>query len=150
MKINNVTFTGEYLPKEAQESLQKIVNKMKLANKHPENAGVLDDFDYLTTLETTDLDGNKKTFVDKGLEANPAGKAYNKVSSITMDKVELIIDNKTGEIVSLEAPDGMLYPNLYKKVTSFLRLLNEQFGNPQIVEKKYVNPLRTLLHLIRN
>ncbi len=57
----------------------------------------------------------------------------------TLGKTELVINNKTGEIIDWEKPLLTGWNRIMKKIDNSLKTLNEQYDNSAVVKKKKIS-----------
>lgn len=60
-------------------------------------------------------------------------------SLLTIGKTELVINNKTGEIIDFYKPFFTTWKNIMKKVSECISIFDSNFNNPDIVKKKKIN-----------
>ena len=72
---------------------------------------------------------------DRGLR-RPVSKNNQMVKQtlFTIGKTELVIDNKTGEILDYNKPFFKSWKNIMKQISHYLKIFKENYENPDIVE----------------
>lgn len=62
-----------------------------------------------------------------------------KETLFTIGKTELVIDNKTGQIIDYYKPFLTRWGKIMKKIDKYLGIFKENFNNPDIVKKKRIS-----------
>ncbi len=83
---------------------------------------------------------NNATFIDNRiiLYKVPENKQMVKQTLFTVGKTELVIDNKSGQIINYKKPLLTSWKRVIKNIDKYLKIFKENFNNPEIVKKKTV------------
>ncbi len=83
---------------------------------------------------------DKATFIDGRMifEKVPAEKQMTKETLFTIGKTQLVIDNKTGQIIDYYKPFLTRWSKIISNIDKYLKIFKENFNNPNIVKKKKI------------
>ena len=136
----NLNFEAKkrFIDLESQEQLTQILRKMDNETEYKEN-----DFTFshskTTRLELFNHDKNQKLaeLVDarRNLKKLPEGKDMFGTTSLTIGKVQLAIDNKSGEILAWWKPFFSTWGGIMKKINEVLVTINATYHNTWQVKK---------------
>ena len=138
---SNINFESKkrrFIDLESQEQLTQILRKMDKETEYKEN-----DYTFshtkTTRLELLNHDKGDKLaeLVDArhNLKKLPEGKDMIGTTSLTIGKVQLAIDNKTGEILAWWKPFFSTWSGIMKKINDVLVTINATYHNSWQVKK---------------
>ena len=137
---SNINFEAKrrFIDLEAHEQLTQILRKMDKDTEYKEN-----EFTFshakTTRLELFNHDKNEKLaeLVDarKNLKKLPEGKDMFGTTSLTIGKIQLAIDNKSGEILAWNKPFFSTWNNIMKKINNVLITINVTYHDSWQVKK---------------
>lgn len=76
-------------------------------------------------------------FIDYNIHLFPGENVKTGASKIKINKIDLYIDNASGDIFAGKKPPYMFWSTVNKKITKLLDTLKSNFDNPETVEKHY-------------
>lgn len=136
--INFEAKKRRYIDLESQEQLTQILRKMDKETEYKENEYSFE-HSKITRLELFNHDKNEKIaeLVDarKNLKKLPEGKDMFGTTSLTIGKVQLAIDNKSGEILAWWKPFFSTWRGIMKKINDVLITINASYHNSWQVKK---------------
>lgn len=152
MKINNISFTGNFLPPKTSAVLRNVIEQMDSRKIHYGKGGIVEDCDFLTAVELIEQNKNWDVLIDIRRYENPIDHVdCDKIGIVYHEpKTQVIVDTKTDEIISIQPPSNEPIEKVYERITNFLQKLNENFGNPDVVKKNYRNPFKKWLDFVKN
>lgn len=138
---SNPTFEKKhrFIDLESQEQLTQILRKMDKETEYKENEY---SFAHLKTTRL-ELFGNKNKklaeLVDarKNLKRLPEGKDMFGTTSLTINKVQLVIDNKSGEIIDYFKPFFKTWKGIIKDINNTLLDFNNYFYSTVVKKHKF-------------
>lgn len=141
----NLSFEAKrrrFIDLESQEQLTQILRKMDKETEYKEN-----EYSFkhtkTTRLELFNHDKNQKLaeLVDAryNLKKLEAGKDMFGTTSLTIGKVQLAIDNKSGEILASWKPFFSTWNSIMKKINNTLITINASYHNSAMVKKHQFN-----------
>lgn len=123
---------------ESQEQLTQILRKMDKETEYKENECIFE-HSKIIRLELFNHDKYEKIaeLVDarNNLKKLPEGKDIFGTTSLTIGKVQLAIDNKSGEILAWWKPFFSTWRGIMKKIDDVLTTINVSYNNPWQVKK---------------
>ena len=80
--------------------------------------------------------GKDIEFIDDRMLTKPIPKDKQMFAQtlFTIGKTELVIDNKTGEILDYNKPFFKTWKNIMNQISHYLKMFNENYENPEIVK----------------
>lgn len=127
-----------YIDKESHEQLVQILRKMDKETVYKSNEYTFEST-RTTRVELFNHDTNKKyaELVDtrRNLDKIPEGKDLFKQSLLTIGKINLVIDNKTGKITDFCKPFFTSWNKVFKQVRNTLVMINATYHNSWNVKK---------------
>lgn len=80
--------------------------------------------------------GKDVEFIDDRFLKRPVSEDKQMVAQtlFTIGKTELVIDNKSGEIVDYNKPFFKTWKNIMNQISHYLNLLKENYDNPEVVK----------------
>lgn len=122
MKIFGTGFiSGKQLPAQTTKKVQDLLLKM---NSNTADGKVL----FGLTTKTGSI-------VDLNCVPQPVQSIWSGRAAVCVDKLELQINPKNGEILHSKIPLFLTWKRAYKKVEKFINDLQTNFDNPSIVKK---------------
>ena len=137
---SNINFEAKrrFIDLESQEQLTQILRKMDKETEYKENEYTFA-HSKTTRLELINHDKNEKLaeLVDArhNLKRLPEGKDMFGTTSLTIGKVQLAIDNKSGEILAWNKPFLSTWRGITKKINDVLMMINVSYHQPGHVIK---------------
>ena len=137
---SNINFEAKrrFIDLESQEQLTQILRKMDKETEYKENEYTFA-HSKTTRLELINHDKNEKIaeLVDArhNLKRLPEGKDMFGTTSLTIGKVQLAIDNKSGEILAWNKPFLSTWRGIMKKINDVLMMINVSYHQPWHVRK---------------
>ncbi|HNW26277.1 MAG TPA: hypothetical protein PLG15_04170 [Candidatus Gastranaerophilaceae bacterium] len=125
MQVNKISFQGRRLPESTILEVRKLLNKLGKGTKKVGSK----DFGFSLKWDTG-LNSLKGKFINEG--ALPGFEPRVKIST---DEFALTLNSKTGELFDIENPENLPFAKLYKRVGKFVKYLNKNFSNRDVVEK---------------
>ena len=136
----NLNFEAKkrFIDLESQEQLTQILRKMDKETEYKENEFTFS-HSKTTRLELFNHDKNQKLaeLVDarRNMKKLPEGKDIFGTTSLTIGKVQLAIDNKSGEILAWWKPFFSTWNGVMKKINDVLITINAAYHKPELVKK---------------
>lgn len=129
-----------YIDLESKKQLTQILRKMDSETVY-QSDGATFESTRTSRLELFSHDKNKKTaeLVDtrRNLDKIPEGYDMIKETLLTIGKTELVIDNKSGEIIDWNKPFFSSWKGIMKKISDTLITINATYHQPEYVKKHY-------------
>ena len=127
-----------YIDLESKEQLTQILRKMDKETEYKENEFTFS-HSKTTHLELFDHDKGKKLaeLVDarKNLKKLSEGKDMFGTTSLTIGKIQLTIDNRSGQILAWNKPFFSCWKGIMKKINDVLVTINATYHNSWSVKK---------------
>ena len=136
----NLNFEAKrrYIDLESQEQLTQILRKMDKETEYKENEYTFA-HSKTTRLQLFNHDKNEKLaeLVDArhNLKKLPEGKDMFGTTSLTIGKIQLAIDNKSGEILAWYKPFFTSWKGIMKKINDTLMTINTVYHRSEFVKK---------------
>ena len=135
----NTNFMGEkrrFIDKESRNQLTQILQKMDDETIYKSNEY---SFDSTRTKRLSLFEQNKQIaeLIDFRIFLNkiPQQRQSEGNTGLTIGKTELVIENKTGEIIDYYKPFYKCWKNIMKQINETLTTFNVLFNNPKAVKK---------------
>ena len=135
----NLNFEAKrrYIDLEAQEQLMQILRKMD-KDTFCKDSGATFESTKTTRIELLDHNFDKKAeLVDMrgNLKKLDEGRDMFKESLLSMGKIQVTIDNRTGEVKSWEKPFFSTWSGIMKNIRNTLIEINAMYHHPDYVKK---------------
>ena len=134
----NLNFEAQkrrFISLESHEQLKDILQKMNNEAQYKSNEYSFES-DYITHLN---LKNDKVQLIDTRhyLKKQPENKQLIKETLFTIGKTELVISNKTGEIIDYYKPLFTRWSNIMKKIDNYLLEFNNNYHKQDVVSKSW-------------
>lgn len=135
---SNINFESNkrrYIGSESHQQLEQILTKMNSETIYKSN-----DYSFESTrtkrLSLVNHTG-KAELIDSRTKIGkiPTKKQMQGNTLLTIGKTELVIDNKSGEIIDYYKPFFTCWKNVIKKIQTTLGVINSSYNNSNIVKK---------------
>lgn len=136
---SNINFernNKHYINAESYKQLEQILHQMDNETVYKSN-----EYSFQSTkttrLSLMDNKTKKAELIDtrNKLDKIPTEKQMQGNTLLTIGKTELVIDNKSGEIIDYYKPFFTCWKNVLKKIQTTLGALNSSYNNSNIVKK---------------
>lgn len=134
--INFESNKRRYIGSESHQQLEQILTKMNSETIYKSN-----DYSFESTrtkrLVLMNNTAKKAELIDtrSKLDKIPTENQMQGNTLLTIGKTELVIDNKSGEIIDYYKPFFTCWKNVLKKIQTTLGALNSSYNNSNIVKK---------------
>lgn len=136
--INQVNFESKkrFLNQEQMESLKNVLTRMNNETKLHQN----DTWFTSTVTKELSYNENKTRLIDGRMffQKISDNKQMQKNTMFTIGKTELVVDNKSGEIINWNKPFFTSWKKVMKNISDSLKIFVENFDNSNIVKKKKI------------
>ena len=134
---SNQNFTGRphFISNEAHKDLATV-----LVNLNRETVTNIKGNTFYSEIPNTLKIDKNITFYDKRyyMMPAPANKQIVGNSKLIIGRTDLLINNKTGEIVRYKKPFWASWKKVLRKAENALKTFNEELDNPKVVEKQVI------------
>lgn len=127
--INNINFGNKYNFK--PEEFTQLLDKVTKSGSYSEHG------DEFISRNLRTLNINKEAvFADNRYGFSPKHPVEG-TSTLRFGDVKLTFSNKTSEVVKCENPYKVAWNSIKENAVKYLKMANENFNNPNVVEKTY-------------
>ncbi len=134
--INQVNFESKkrFLNQEQMESLENVLTRMNNETKLHQN----DTWFTSTVTKELSYNENKIRLIDDRMlfKKIADNKQMQKETLFTLGKTQLVINNKSGEIIDWNKSFFISWKKIMKNISDSLKIFVENFDNSNIVKKK--------------
>lgn len=129
---SNQNFTGNphFISKEAHNDLAVVLENLNHRTVAKFNGGT-----FYSEIPNALKMNKDTTFYDKRLMIAPTNKQKVGESQLLIGNLDILINNKTGEIVKCHKPFFTRWKSVLKKVENTLKIFKEELDNPNVVKK---------------
>ena len=134
--INFESNKRRYIGSESYQQLEQILHQMDNETVYKSN-----EYSFQSTkttrLSLMDNKTKKAELIDtrNKLDKIPTEKQMQENTLLTIGKTELVIDNKSGEIIDYYKPFFTCWKKVLKKIQTTLGAINSSYNNSNIVQK---------------
>lgn len=135
-KIQSSSFNGKqrFITHAMQDNINILMDKMNEGTEYHS-----DGLNFVTTIFKEISTKDKKVRFQDGriyFGDKLKRKSLKKEALLTIGKTELVIDNKTGEIIDYYKPFFTTWKSIMKKIEKYLNFFRENFDNSEVVEQR--------------
>ena len=141
MRVQNIQPTAfekkqRFVTKEMYGTIRSLLTDMNKETVTNNNGYV-----YVSTITKELKYKDKIRFIDGRMYFSklPENEQMRKESLITLGNAQLVVNNKTGEIIDFSKPLFKTQKSIMKSLETYLNVLKENYNNDNIVNKKYVS-----------
>ena len=138
MKVQNVQSNIDFCAKRRFLNEKQMADVKTLLTKMNSNTVYYksDDIFFSSIFAKKLCIGKDVEFIDGRNLYKPLSedKQMTKQTLFTIGKTELVIDNKTGEIIDYSKPFFKTWNSIMKQISKYLSMFKENYENPKIVE----------------
>ncbi len=139
MQVHNIqstSFQGKtrrFVTPEVKEGIRELLTKMNSETDYKTNKYVFKS-EFTKSLKY----GDKAEFIDGRLYLTkfPKSEQMQKETLFTIGKTQLVIDNKTGEIIKFVKPFFTTWKKIMKNVDEYVNLFKQNYDNSNVITKK--------------